>query len=265
MLDYGMKRKQMYIWWGIVVCLLAFLAMGMYVAHWEFRKPLLEVYFFHLNRGRSIFIRTPHNQTILIDGGQNSDILREITKVLPFYRRRIDIVVLTNSAPKNAGGLGEVVKRYDIGKILKPTIMGTSTALAAFEKSVQEKGLPIEKVQKGGKFMIDGINFNILFPDASFKFNKTSLPEMVVFLSYASTSMLFLGDASKTIQKSFVSEIGKVNIIEFAHSAGDARVSAELFEKSNPDFLVITKKKRQTARRQRQKRSLILKRWIQIE
>lgn len=213
-----------------------------YIAHFELRPHVLEVYFFHLDRGRSIFIKTPNNQTILIDGGQNSQILREITKAFPFYRRRIDTVIVTSPEAKNAGGLSEVMSRYDIGRVIEPTTMGTSSALLAFEKEVRKKRIKIEQVEKGDQFEIDGIKFNILFPDSIFRFNKTSKPEMVIHLSFASTSALFLGDVSKTIQKSFVSLVEHINLVEYAHSASDSRVSPDLFDKIDPDFVVINKK-----------------------
>src|SRR5690349_22634790 len=108
-------------WKLIVVSLIvAILGLGFYIYKWEYRDPLLEVYFFSLNRGRSIFIRTPHNKTILIGGGQNSEVIREITKVTPFYRRSIDTVITPSATPAQIGGLIEVVHRYDVGEIIMP-------------------------------------------------------------------------------------------------------------------------------------------------
>lgn len=243
----------------LIIILLGGSALGGYISYWEFRQPLLEVYFLHLERGRSVFVRTPHNQTILIDGGQNSQVLREITAVTPFYSRRIDTIILTNSAPKNVGGLVDVVKRYEIGEVIMPIVMGTSTVLYAFENALNEKNWSrgikseiknetkrevkseIKKVKKGDEFVIDGIKFKVLFPDLLFKFNKTSMPEMVLEIEYGQSNMLLLGDVSKTIQKSFLNEVGKVNIVEYAHVGSDSRTSKELLDKINPDTVINSK------------------------
>lgn len=227
--------------WGAGIFILSCCGLSGYVAHFEFRAQVLEVYFFDLDRGRSVFIRTPHNQTVLIDGGQNSQVLRELTKVLPFYRRRIDTVIVTNSPSKNTGGLSEVVRRYDVRKIIEPSIMGTSTALVALEKEIARKNLISENLQNGDSFEIDGIQFNVLFPDSSFKFNKTSMPELVLQISYLKNKILFLGDVSKTIQKSFIPIVDHADIIEYAHSAGDSRTSGDLFTQLNPKYAVIKK------------------------
>lgn len=228
---------------AISALVLIFLSiLGLYIFRFEFRKPFLEIYFFNLNRGRSVFIITPKGKTILIDGGQNEEIIRELTKILPFYRRNIDTLIVTSANKKNSGGLVPLVERYNIGKIIEPEIMSTSTAIFAFEQAVKKKNLFIKKVKKGSVFEIDNVKFSVLFPDPYFKFNKTSLPDMVLKISQASSDMILLGDVSKTIQKSLISELSKSNIVEYAHSASDSRTSKELFDIANPDFVIINKK-----------------------
>ncbi len=240
-----MAMKAMLRHYKLILIIISFgvVALGGYIYYWEFRKPVLEVYFFHLDRGRSIFLRTPENRSILIDGGQNSQVLREITGVMPFYIRRIDTIILTNSAPKNVGGLADVIKRYEIGEVIAPVMMGTSTALHAFENSLKEKNLDkkTKKVGKGDTFTIDGIKFKVLFPDPLFKFNKTSMPELVLEIEYGQSKILLLGDVSKTIQKSFLGEVGKVNIVEYAHAGSDSRTSKELLDKINSDIIINSK------------------------
>lgn len=235
------EKIKKYWKWGIILGFLATAGMGIYIAHFELRDPVLDMYFFNLERGRSVFLVTPQGKTILIDGGQNTQVLRELTKVLPFYRRRIDTVIITNSLPKNTGGLIEVVRRYEIGKIVKPEIVGTSTALLALEEEIEKKNLPVEKLKKGDRFAIDEVDFSVLFPDPFFKYNKTSRPELILKISYGKNSILLLGDVSKTIQKSLVPLMDRVDIIEYAHSAGDSRTSGDLFEKTYPKFVVIQK------------------------
>lgn len=236
-----MSNRVKYVVISIVACLV-FIACGLYVAHFEMRKPTLEVYFFNLNRGHSVFLRTPHGKTILIDGGQSGDVLRELTKVFPFYRRRIDTLIVTSAAPKNVGGLVEVVERFQVGKVIEPNIMGTSTALVALQKIIERKGLRVEKVEKGDEFEIDSIKFRVLFPDPDFKFNKTSLPELILHISYRTSTILLLGDVSKTIQKSVISEVGKVSIVEYAHAAAKSRVSPELLSHIDVDTTVTSKR-----------------------
>jgi competence protein ComEC len=227
---------------GIIAVLAVLLCVGFYIYKWEFREPVLEVSFFYLNRGRSIFIRTPHGETVLIDGGQNSEVLRELSKATPFYRRRIDTVVVTSAASKNVGGLIDVLERYEVERVVMPSLMGTSTALSAFEKILRKKKLFPEEVQRGDRFEIGSAYFDVLFPDPDFKFNKTSTPEMVLSLTYGTTTLLFLGDTSITIQKRIARDVESAYLVEFAHGATKSRVSADLLGKFEPKVIVSTKR-----------------------
>jgi competence protein ComEC len=232
--------KKKYIIIGGVCMVLA--GIGFYIARFEMRPPELEAHFFNLNKGRSIFLHSPHGQTILIDGGQNSEVIRELTKILPFYRRHIDTIIATRSDAKNIGGLIDVLSRYEVGKIIEPAIMGTSTARDAFEKVARAKGIPIEKLKKGDAFANDSMQFKTLFPDPAFDFNKSNIPELAFEIEYGETKMVLLGDLSPRIQKTLIPELAKVYLVEFAHGATKSRVSADLLSKLEPDIIVSTKR-----------------------
>lgn len=225
-----------------IVCSAALIGLGWYVYTWELRPQVFTIYFLNLPRGHAVVIRTTHHKTILIDGGQTSDTIRELTKLIPFYRRRIDFVIVTNGLPKNVGGLVDVAQRYQIEKVIMPELMSTSTAFFAFQKILKEKKIPSEKVQKGDSFMVDDAIFSILFPDPNFNFNKTSTPELVLHIQYSTTTIVLLGDTSKTIQKSLSKEVGKIYLVEYAHTATKSRVSADFVSKADPDVIVSTKR-----------------------
>jgi beta-lactamase superfamily II metal-dependent hydrolase len=86
--------------------------VGAYVWHQEHRLPLLDIYLFALKSGQSAFIRTPDDRRILVNGGSNSEIIRRISKRLPFYSRRIDALIVTDTSAKNVSGLIDVLERY---------------------------------------------------------------------------------------------------------------------------------------------------------
>ena len=231
----------------IVAVLIGLVALSAYVYHWEYRKPVLDVYFFSLNKGRAVFIRTPQNKTILVGGGQNSEIIRELTKVMPFYKRRIDYLFLPSAVPAQIGGLIEVVDRYEIENVIMPKVMVTSTVLGMLMKSIREKKIHIEEVEKGDVIEVeDGLMFDVLFPRKGFKFNKTSMPELGLSLSYGSIGVFLIGNLSKTIQKDIANQLEvktDQNLVEFYNNGEDSKVSADLIEKIKPKFTFTTKEK----------------------
>lgn len=68
--------------------------------------------------GHVTLIQTSTRKTILIDTGADASILRALGESLPVWQRDIDVVILTSSAARFAGGLSAVEARYHISKLI---------------------------------------------------------------------------------------------------------------------------------------------------
>ncbi len=230
----------------LFVSIVAIVMVFAYVYRWEHREARLEVNFFSLKRGRAIFVRTPANKTILVGGGQSSEVIREITKATPFYSRKIDYVFIPSATPAQIGGLIEVIDRYEVGEVFIPELIATSTVLEKLMRKVINKKIHVSHLGKGDELQLGGVDIKILFPIKDFKYNKTSLPELGMEVVYKDTRLFLMGNLSKTTQKK-ITETMKIeeseNLVEFYHSASKAKVSAELLEKTNPKYVFSTKEK----------------------
>jgi competence protein ComEC len=241
-----MKNKRKILVLFLLGSLVSMSFLSIYIYKWESREKVFEINFFSLNRGRSIFLRTPKDKTILIGGGQNTDTIRELTKVMPFYNRNIDYIFIPSAAPAQIGGLIEIVDRYKIEEIFLTKNMSTSTVLKNLKDKIKKNNIHIKEIELSDQIEIDGIVFNVIFPDQNFKFNKTSIPELALNISYGSTTLYLFGNLSKTIQKSISKNIkngGQENIIEFYHSGTDTKVGNNLIEKIKPKYIFNTKEK----------------------
>ncbi len=230
----------------ILAALISISGLCLYIYKWEYRKPEFEINFFSINKGRAVFIRSPDSKTILIGGGQNSDIIRELTKVMPFYSKKIDYIFIPSATPAQIGGLIEIVDRYDIGEVVIPKYISTSTVLTILMKNIRKKKIHIEEVEKDDEFNIGELKVVILFPNTDFKYNKTSLPELGLSLLYMDTGVYLIGNLSKTIQKNLAKDLEiktKENLIEFYNSAIESKVSTDLIKKINPKYTFSTKEK----------------------
>ena len=199
------------------VCMVVALGVAWYVWHENQRSPFWETYVFALKSGQSIFIRTPSDKRILIDGGTNSEIIGRISSILPFYSRRIDKIVVTKLDSKHVTGLVDVVSRYSVGEIIVPDISLQTLGLAssadqiyqAFIDVVNESGIPLKKTTAGDGIVFDDVSttspvmFEALFPMASssFQYSNASAPELVGRISFGSTSIMLAGSITPKIQK----------------------------------------------------------------
>src|SRR4030042_6329114 len=81
----------------IIFSFLVFLNIFAWIIVYDLSQPrFLEVNFFDVGQGDSIFIKTPQSHQILIDGGPDSTILGKLGKEMPFWNRSIDSIILSH-------------------------------------------------------------------------------------------------------------------------------------------------------------------------
>lgn len=231
------------------------------------REPNLEIFAFDLGSGRAVFVRTPNDERILIDGGANSEVVRKITKILPFWSRRIDKIVATNGLGKNVGGLIDVLNRYEVGEAIVPKytveslglVSSTDQIYATFVEKLDELDLLIKEVaaderlvfdreRDGGKGRSDILSpptAEVLFPadPDDFEYSKTSAPEIILKITHGSTSFVIFGGGTPKIQK-FVAAAesrDRISVLVVSNSATYSNTAAQAIEQWNPGFLVYSK------------------------
>lgn len=227
--------------------------VGNYIWTREHRPKVLEIYIFALKSGRSIFIRTPEDKRILIDGGANSEVVREVTSILPFYSRRIDALIATNTEGNNVAGLIDILERYNVDNIYVPVISTQSMGLASSTDQIYDTfidraksiGLILEMIGEGRVIDFDSkVRALIMFPTSStiFQYSKASAPELLLKILYGDTSVVLLGNASVKVQKYLASTTkGSTDVLIVSHSALPANMSSKLIEQLQPKYLVYAK------------------------
>ncbi len=239
----------------LLIFLLCLIYLSFYIYRFEFRKPLLEINFLSSSRSRSIFIKTPKGKNILIGAGDKG-VIRNITDLIPFYKRKIDHIFISSSLPNQIFGLIDILKRYEVDKVYMSEIFSTSTALEQINKIIKDKKIEIIKIKKDDQINVDNIKIEVIFPSLDFKFNKTSLPELGLLISYKDTDAYLLGNLSKTIQKNIYKNLidksnskeidQKDNIVELFNSGVENKKSKDLFNLINPKYIQTTKTKTTT-------------------
>src|SRR3989338_3547197 len=161
-----MKRNFKYIF---VLILLAVAVLAWREA-FSLDSGKLKFYMLDIGQGDAIFIETPSGNQILFDGGPDRKILEELGKVMPFYDRSIDLVILTHPHLDHAGGLLEVLKNYEVGELMDG---GDSYNLAEYgelKKLIEEKKIKYETVHRGLKIYLDReVSLLVLTPEKLIK------------------------------------------------------------------------------------------------
>jgi competence protein ComEC len=237
------NKKIVWVVLGVLVCL----SVVAWVVVWELDKGGdLEVVFFDVGQGDSIFIETKDGFQVLIDGGPGLAVLEKLGQETPFYDRTIDLVILTHPDRDHLFGLLEALKRYQVKNILWNGVVKDTAEWKEWNRLVQEEGAKILIAEAGQKIDISqDIYIEILYPFESLEglevkdSNDTSIVAQLVFKD---NSFLFTGDISRKIEKKLVDEYQEFSslILKIAHHGSKTSTSLEFLEMVSPETAVIS-------------------------
>ncbi len=219
-----------------------------YAVYWEDRQGVLTINFLDVGQGDSIFIDTPSGNQILIDGGPDDKVLKELGKVMPFYDRDIDLVMLTHPHQDHVGGLVQVLKRYSVGEVISSGTEYESAQYKAWRETLKEKNITEILGRRGMRVEVgDGIYLDILLPATDVKKAKPHDGMLVARLSYASSSVMLTGDMEKNLEDYliFLDNKGlKSDILKVGHHGSRTSSSEAFLGYVNPDWAIISNGKK---------------------
>ncbi|HET9498463.1 MAG TPA: ComEC/Rec2 family competence protein, partial [Candidatus Limnocylindria bacterium] len=209
----------------------------------------LHVTVLDIGQGDAILIEAPGGATALVDGGPDPDLtLRQLGQSLPFHRRRIDVLVLTHPHQDHLGGLGEVLRRYDVGLVVdggRPVETDPHRALLA--AAAREPGARVVAARAGELIRLGEVTLEVVFPDALDV--AAPLPEgdvnngsVVLLVRYGAFEALLTGDAEAPVEALLEAreKLGPVEVLKVAHHGSDSGTTAAFLEATRPIVAVVS-------------------------
>lgn len=145
-------------------CLLA--AAASFWMEVRLRRPgATELWFFDVGQGDAALIRSPDGRSMLIDGGLDDTVLEGLAAALPWWQKKIDVILVTHLDTDHFVGLFGVLKKYRIGEIWWTGVAPNTATARRFVAAVEDAGIRQRFVQRGERFDFGGQRtFEALFP-----------------------------------------------------------------------------------------------------
>lgn len=164
----------------------------------------LHVHFLDVGQGDAIFIETPSRTQILVDGGPDRRVLSQLSKVMPFFDRSIDAVVLTHGDADHITGLIDVLDRYKVGKVIETGVVCMTPQCRLFGDA-KKRARENEIVYFGNILKTkDGVSIDVLNPLSNMNgadISKRNNASVVLRLNYKNQSLLLTGDIEQTVER----------------------------------------------------------------
>ena|SRR6056297_699102 len=209
-----------------------------------YSNPLLSISFLDVGQGDSILIETPSKKQILIDGGPDRKVLKELNKALPFWDRNIDLLILTHPEHDHIRGLIDVLKHYKVENILFTGISKDSKEYKKWMNRTKEEGARIFIAQKNQKFKIGELELNILHPfknEIGEEFNNVNDSSIVAKAKYREKTFLLTGDIGKKIEDKLIRKYEDIDVdlLKVGHHGSKYSTSRKFLKETQPEIAVI--------------------------
>ncbi len=207
----------------------------------------LKVTFFDVGQGDSFLIETPNQGKIIIDGGPDNSVLAKIGRVLSFYDRAVDILIITHPDSDHLAGAVEIAKNYEVGLIIINGKDCVTALCGEFEKIVKQKNIKVISARAGQKIDFgNSLQMDILMPKTSVsgveKKTDDNNSSIISLLSFGKDSFLFTGDAEAREEIDLINAYPRLTaeVLKVGHH-GSKNSSNELFlDRIKPKFSVIS-------------------------
>ena len=209
----------------------------------------LRVYFLNVGQGDAIYIRTPYEQDILIDGGPDNSVLSELGKVMPFWDREIDVMILTHPHNDHVTGLVEVLRRFKVNQIYYTGALHTAPNYLAWLEEIKKQNLKLNIVQDFFEIKFsDDLKLQFLHPQKNLvnqSFKELNDSSIVNRLVYRDLAYLFVGDAEESVEQELLKMKNdkkielKSDVLKIGHHGSSSSSSENFLNEVNPQVAVI--------------------------
>lgn len=200
------------------------------ISSWHIPEGELSICFIDVGQAKSILIRSPGGENMLIDVG-SEDSVPQLVKYLEVQEiKELDAVAITHPHEDHIGGLTSVLTEYGVKKLY------ISEKDGVFLPSGTVAEIPFD----GEAFILGGCTVTFIVPDSeSEDINDRSL---IIKLEYGDFSAVFTGDIEKKTENLLLSNGYDIDIdlLDVAHHGSDTSSTDGFLDAATPSLAVIS-------------------------
>jgi len=198
-----------------------------------------------VGQGDGLFIESPTGTQIMFDAGSAHKVLGPLSRVMPFYDKEIDAIVITNPDADHIGGFLDILKSYKVGLVLEPGTINDSKTFQNLKSEIKKQKIPDILAKKGMRLHLGGgAVIEILFPDRDVSLWDANDGSIIARLSYGDTSVMLTGDATKKTEEIILKNNSKSKlastILKVGHHGSRTSTSDEFVKAVAPEYALIS-------------------------
>jgi competence protein ComEC len=217
-------------------------AIILFAAAFSLPDGRLHITFVDVDSGTAVLIATPSGRYVLVDaGGSGRQISATLGDELPFWSRRLDLVVLTRPGPAHTNGLPSVLGRYEPGAYLT----NASLPQKALDAEPGGQRVPVAIAQPGTRVSIgDGVSLTVLYSGAASPEGDDPTEPISLLLTYGDARFLLPGDPTSDGITELLNGGTSIasTVLYLPQDRGEIAASQAFLTAANPQVVIIAVK-----------------------
>lgn len=236
-----MDKKYLRYSSGLIACLIALVIYCISTLP----DGSMRLSFLDVGQGDAIFLSLPDGGSILIDGGPDEKVMRELTDILPFYQNNIDTIILTHPHPDHVTGLVSVLEKYDVENVILTGAKYYLPAYNEFLAQVKDKNIRVNFAEGSRDFKVGNVVLDVVYPPVSIQgreFSNMNNSSLVVKIIYGKEKILFMGDLETEGEQKLI-ESGadlSADLIKIGHHGSRTASGKEFIQLVAPRTAIIS-------------------------
>lgn len=209
----------------------------------------LHVTVLDIGQGDAILVEAPTGATMLVDGGPDPELtLRRIGANLPFFARRIDVVVLSHPHQDHIAGLVEVLDRFRIGAILHAGIGFDNPAYERLLTDAAQARTQVVLARSGQVLALDpSTSVRVLYPSsidaaAPLPDGDINNGSVVIEIVHGGFRALLTGDAEAPVEDALLARgaLRPVDLLKVGHHGSNSSTTPAFVAAVRPTIAAIS-------------------------
>jgi competence protein ComEC len=203
-----------------------------------------------IGQGDAILVVSPSGRTALVDGGPDPDLtLRRLGERLPFWQRRLDVIVLTHPHEDHVAGLVAALERFEVKLVLEPGRDYDNPTYPRFVALAHaEPGSHFRLARTGDVITLDrDTQLTVLFPDqvdadAPLLDGDINNASVVMLLESGTFRALLTGDAEAPVEALLLERgrVGHVDVLKVGHHGSESSTTPAFLAAASPRMALIS-------------------------
>lgn len=202
----------------------------------------LHLHVLDVGQGDAILIVTPSGKQILVDGGPDLSVLTHLSRLLPFFDRTIELLIVSHGDSDHITGLPALLDRYHIDAVLMADDFDPSNRYRAFRQKIFDSDTAVIKPNPAVDIDLgDGVILDVIWPKASWHGSRNDR-SIVARVLYKDHSILLAGDIEQEAEHAILAEGSDVqsDILKVPHHGSRTSSSTGFLIAVDPEFGIIS-------------------------